>query len=70
VTTLAENFAKQLKRTRTRKKWSQEALAQEAHLSTSMLSMLERSKREPSFSTIEQLAAALGVRPLDLLKAA
>lgn len=67
---LAENFAANLKRTRLRHKRSQEALAQEAHLSVSYVSMLERGQRTPPLQTIEQLAGALGVRPIDLLKAA
>lgn len=70
MSTLAENFAKQLKRTRTRRGLSQEALAQEAHLSVSYISMLEREQRTPPLNTLEQLAAALGVKATDLLKAA
>lgn len=70
MTTLAENFAANLKRTRLRRGLSQEALAQEAHLSTSFISMLERKQRTPPLNTVEQIAAALGVKPTDLLKAA
>lgn len=70
MSTLAENFAVNLKRTRSRKKWSQETLAQEAHLSVSYVSMLERSRRTPPLDTLEQIAAALGVKATDLLKQA
>lgn len=70
MTTLAENFAANLKATRVRRKRSQEALAQEAHLSVSYISMLERGQRTPPLNTVEQIAAALGVKPTDLLKAA
>lgn len=67
---LAENFAKNFTRARTRKGWSQEQLAQESHLSVSYISMLQRGIRTPPLNTVEQIAGALGVRPIDLLKAA
>ena len=69
TTDLGSTFSANLKRLRTRRNLSQEALARETHLSVSMISMLERAQREPSFASLEQLAAALAVRPADLLKA-
>jgi transcriptional regulator with XRE-family HTH domain len=66
---LTSIVAKNLKRTRLRRKLSQQALAAEVGLSTSYVSMLERGQRSPPLLTIEQFAEALGVKPLDLLRA-
>ena len=68
--TLAASFAAALKTTRLARQLSQEALAQKAGLSVSYISMLEREQRTPPLDTIEQLAKALKVTPLDLLRAA
>lgn len=70
MSSLAENFAANLKATRVRRRQSQEALAQHAGLSVSYISMLEREQRTPPLDTVEQLAKALKVPALDLLKAA
>jgi transcriptional regulator with XRE-family HTH domain len=45
---------------------NQSALAERADVSVSYLSLLERGKRDPSFSTIESIAAALDI-PLSIL---
>jgi transcriptional regulator with XRE-family HTH domain len=66
---LAKTFSANLKRTRVRRQLSQEALARTAKISVSYVSMLERELRSPPLETIELLAAALQVRPLDLLRA-
>ncbi len=66
---LASNFAVNLKRRRVKSGLSQQGLAQAAGVSVSYVSMLEREQRVPPLATIEQLAIALSVRPLDLLKA-
>jgi transcriptional regulator with XRE-family HTH domain len=42
---------------------SQEALAQESELDRTFISLLEWGIRQPSLTTILQLADALGVRP-------
>lgn len=53
---------------RKKKKLTQEALAERAGLSVSMISMLERGQRHPPLDTLEALAKALGVRPVALLE--
>jgi transcriptional regulator with XRE-family HTH domain len=50
-----------------RRKLSQEALAHKASLSVSYISMLERGQRTPPLETLEVLAKALAVNPLNLL---
>ena len=65
---LATNFAKNLKKTRELKKWSQNKLATRAKISVSYVSMLERGNRSAPLNTVEQVAKALKVEPLALLK--
>jgi transcriptional regulator with XRE-family HTH domain len=55
-----------IKLIRTQKKLSQAELAERADVSVSYISMLEREKRDPTFSTVEKLAEALEV-PLSIL---
>jgi len=64
---LLSNFSANLRTTRQKKKMSQEALAEAAHLSLSYVSSLERGIRSPPLETIEQLAGGLKVAPLTLL---
>ncbi|MBK1633697.1 hypothetical protein CKO31_23735 [Thiohalocapsa halophila] len=52
---------------RRRRSLSQEALAQESELDRTFISLLERGLRQPSLTTILQLAGPLGVRPERLL---
>ncbi len=65
---LTKVVAKNLRSLRTRRKLSQESLAAEARLSVSYISMLERAQRSPPLDTLEALAKALKVSPLDLLR--
>ncbi len=67
MASLADKFADNLKSERMRRKLSQEALARKAGLSVSYISMLERGQRTPPLGTLEQLAKALSVNPLNLL---
>lgn len=46
---------------------SQEALAQESELDRTFISLLERGLRQPSLTTILQLAGPLGVAPEQLV---
>ena len=60
-----------LKLCRSAKKLSLESLAERAGLSQSYISMIESGKREPTISSIEKLAKALGVpTPIILFLAA
>jgi transcriptional regulator with XRE-family HTH domain len=55
-------FAANLRRYRAAMQLSQQALATRAGLSIGHISMLERGLREPSFSVVGHLAAALNVK--------
>ena len=61
-------FGKTLKELRTKKKISQEALAYECSLDRTFISLLERGLRQPSLSTILQIAKALKVSPVEIMK--
>jgi transcriptional regulator with XRE-family HTH domain len=52
---------------RTREALSQEELAKKAGITRATLSRLELNLQEPQPSTIRKLAAALGVKPADLM---
>ena len=67
MATLSENVSTNLKTTRLQRKLSQEALAAKASLSVSYIPMLERGQRSPPLEILEQLAKALGVKPVQLL---
>ena len=60
-------FADNLRRWRTERGLSQEALAHSAGIDRTYVSALERQRYAASLDTIENLAAALGVSPVDLL---
>lgn len=66
---LTEIVAAKLKGLRVKRKLTQQALADTCDLSVSYISMLERGDRSPPLDTLEALATALGVKPLELLKA-
>ena len=55
-------------RPRQAKNLTQTALAKRAKISVSYVSMLERGARVPPLETLEAIAKALGVPPLDLLQ--
>ena len=66
--TLTDIVAQNLFAARSRRKLSQKAVAEKSSLSVSYISMLERGERTPPLETLEVLAKALGVKPLDLLE--
>ena len=65
---LANLVAQNLRATRAQRKLSQGAVAQKAGVSVSYVSMIERGQRTPPLETLEALAKALSVGPLDLLQ--
>jgi transcriptional regulator with XRE-family HTH domain len=65
---LTEIVAQNLFAAREEKKLTQAELARKAKVSVSYISMLERGERTPPLETLEILAKALGMRPLDLLE--
>lgn len=60
-------FAQNLKRMRTEKEFSQEALADHAGLDRTYISALERERYSATLDTIEKLSVVLGVEPQELL---
>jgi len=66
---LAKVVSQNLLVVRTRRKLSQQTVADKAGLSVSYISMLERGVRVPPLETLEAVAKALGVPPLNLFQA-
>jgi transcriptional regulator with XRE-family HTH domain len=60
-------LARNLKRFRTEKGWSQEELADQAGLHRTYVSGVERGVRNPTITIIATLAKALGVSAAELL---
>lgn len=60
------NIGQAIQLARTKRKLSQKGLATLAGISVSYLSLLERSRRDPPLSTLQRIAAALGM-PLEIL---
>lgn len=65
---LRDIFARNLRKMREDKGFSQEELADEAGLHRTYIGLLERRKYDPSIKTIEKLASALEVEPASLLE--
>lgn len=66
---LREIFAQNLRRLRTERELSQEALADLAGIDRTYVSALERQKYSASLDTIEKLAKVLKVEPHELIYA-
>ena len=62
-----EAFGLVLRDLRRERSLSQEALALESQLDRTFISLLERGLRQPSLTTIFQLARTLGLSPEDLV---
>ncbi|MBU0557144.1 MAG: helix-turn-helix domain-containing protein [Alphaproteobacteria bacterium] len=62
-----QRLAKNLRRLRTEKGWSQEDFADRAGLHRTYVSDIERGARNPTITVVEKLAAPLGVSASDLL---
>ncbi|HSB19825.1 MAG TPA: helix-turn-helix transcriptional regulator [Anaeromyxobacteraceae bacterium] len=65
--TLSERFSHNMKQERRRRRLSQTQLGKRAGVSTSYVSMLERNQRTPPLDTLEKIARALQIRPVQLL---
>jgi transcriptional regulator with XRE-family HTH domain len=62
-------LGRNVRRLRKKRGWSQEHLAAEAgELRQALISQIETGRANPTFDTLEYVAAALGVRVYDLLK--
>ena len=66
---LTQTVAENIRALRAKRQLSQQEVAKKAKISVSYVSMLERGERTPPLETVETLAKALGVPPLDLLQA-
>lgn len=62
----AEIFGGSVRRFRKERKWTQEELADRAHLTTTYVGQVERGDKVPSLTVLLKLARALGVAPADL----
>lgn len=61
-------FATNLRLLRSKMRYTQEQLAEQAGISCNHVGMLEREERGPTIEVIEKLADALGVDPIQLLR--
>jgi len=64
---IKQRLAKNLRKLRTAKGWSQEEFAFEAGIHRTYISDLERGARNPTISVVEKLAIALSVEAGTLL---
>lgn len=62
------NFGSNLRSARKERKWTQEDLAERSGVTPGEISRMEAGKRDPQVSTVEKLAAALELRPGQLLE--
>jgi len=65
---LVADLGRTIRERRRAKNISQEALAEIADFDRTYISLLERGKRNPSFTNLCRVAAALNVTPSELLK--
>lgn len=65
--TLGNAFGQRLRRLRDAREWSQADLAERSGLSRSYIARMETRDVQPTLTTIDQLASALGLRRSDLL---
>ena len=65
---IRQRLARNLRRFRDAKGWSQEKFAFEANIHRTYVSDIERGSRNPTIMVLEKLAAPLGVTPSELLE--
>lgn len=63
----ARQFGERVRKARTRRRMSQEALADAAGLHRTHISLIERGLRSVRIETVERLALALRVQPASLM---
>lgn len=59
---IKKKFSTRLKQMRTTRGWTQQVLADRVGLSEEYICMLEMGVRTPSFTTLEDLAKAFGIK--------
>ena len=62
-----DQFARNVRRARTKKGWSQEHLGEVCGLHRTEISLLERAGRDPRLETIVKIARALDIPASELL---
>ncbi|MEP7173952.1 MAG: helix-turn-helix transcriptional regulator [Aestuariivirga sp.] len=65
---IREDFARNLRKFRRQKGFSQEALAHEAGIDRTYVGALERCIYSATITMVEKLATVLGVEPVELLQ--
>ena len=65
--TYAEHLSHKVRTLRRMRRWSQASLAAQANITQAAVAKIERGQANPRLSTIEQLATALDVHPIELL---
>lgn len=65
---LARTLGMNVRRYRKERGLSQEELAEAVELAVTYVGQIERGVRNPTLKVVEDLARALGVKPLDLLQ--
>lgn len=65
---LAQTFGANVRRLRSERGVSQEALADAVGLAPTYVGQLERGQRNPTLAVVERFARVLEVEPLDLLQ--
>lgn len=67
ISTLARKFATRVRFERTKRKYSQEKLAELAGIGRSTLTQIEAQTSSPTLDIVEKIASALGFEPYELL---
>lgn len=60
-------MAANVKRLRLQRKWSQEDCAEKCHLHRTYIGAVERGERNITLATLDTIADAFGISPLELL---
>ena len=64
---ILENLAKNIKRLRSARGWSQEDLAKKAGVHRTYIGSIERNERNVSLINVERISIALGVKSKNLI---
>lgn len=68
MSSLEERFGQLLRELRTKKGFTQEALATDSNLDRTYISLLERGLRQPTLGTLFKISEVLGVAPSSIIK--
>jgi len=68
VSTLREQFGRNLRRLRLKEDWTQEQMAERLGTSVNFLSFMERGIKAPSFENLERIAEVLNVAVAELFQ--